>query len=124
MNEKTPEVIEQEPESEKVRIGRELFESNETFAFPGLKPEVYNELKADEERLPAGFVTPLDELIARMNNEGIKVVPGSNPSSGNVFILPIGSDDIESDSIFPRHLDGANISSDILKELVAADIKK
>jgi len=88
---------------EKIALAKELFESGEIFPFPGLKPGKYEEIKAGEEEFP-GFHAPIDELLERFKNEGVKVVLGKFPESGNVFVLPGGSDDIVNDSLFPRHL--------------------
>lgn len=88
---------------EKISLALELSESMENFPFPGIKPESYARIKADEEEFP-GYATPIDELLKRFESEGLKVVLGKFPESGNVFILPQGSDDIENDNLFPRHL--------------------
>jgi hypothetical protein len=105
---------------EVIALAIELSESRESFPFPGLDPAVYSKLKASEERFP-GHVTPIDELIERFKKEGIKVVLGEHPESGNVFILPAQSNDIGSDSIFPRHLPVSKIMNEKLKRLVLMD---
>ncbi len=87
-----------------------LIESQEVLPFPGLKPESYAKLKADEEKYP-GFVTPIDDLLERMKNEGMKVVLGKHPESKNIFILPAGSRDVENDSVLPKDLDTAGLHS-------------
>jgi hypothetical protein len=81
----------------------------ERLPFPGINPESYASLKAVDEKFP-GYTTPIDELIKRFESEGMKVVLGNDKESGNVFILPAGSNDIEKDSVFPRHL---NVSEDM-----------
>ncbi|MBL4644630.1 MAG: hypothetical protein JKX80_02065 [Candidatus Pacebacteria bacterium] len=90
-------------EQGKTALALELFESGEVFAFPGIKPESYTKIKAEQEEIP-GYSTPIDELLKRFQNEGLKVVLGKNPGTGNIYVLPQGSDDIENDSFFPRHL--------------------
>ena len=110
MNEKFPqnnlesrENAENVLRQEKISLAHELAESGEGFPFPGINPDSYEGMKADEEEFP-GHTTPIDELMKRFRDEGMKVVLGKNPDSGNVYILPQGSDDIENDGIFPRQL--------------------
>ena len=81
-----------------VILAKELGESHEVFPFPGVNSEAYLGMKDDEEKFP-GYTTPIDELVKRFENEGMKVVLGKHPDSGNVFILPSQSNDIENDSI-------------------------
>ena len=81
----------------------ELVESmeNEIFPFPGIKKEAYARMKADDEEYP-GYTTPTDEVIKRLKSEGIKVVLSTTDRlSGNVFILPTTSDNIEMDGCIP-----------------------
>jgi len=74
-------------------------------------------MRASEEEFP-GYTTPIDELIERFEKEGMKVVLGKHPESGNVFILPAGSEDIEQDSIAPRQLQISDGMDERLKNLV------
>jgi hypothetical protein len=114
--------IKNEKEDRKKRIialAKELSESRESISFPGIDAESYQKLKANDEEFP-GFVTPIDELVQRFENEGIKVVFGRDPESGNVFILPFGSNDVENDSIFPKHLQIDESMDSRLKELILA----
>ncbi|MBI5913337.1 hypothetical protein HY839_02755 [Candidatus Azambacteria bacterium] len=104
MNEAPPDQEEKErKKGEIITLARELSESQESFPFPGIESGSYEKLKAADEEFP-GFVTPIDELIVRFESEGMKVALGEYPDSGNVFILPSQSNDIEMDSILPRHL--------------------
>lgn len=103
-----------------VVLAREIFESGETFGFNGIEPVAYSIIKADEEEYP-GLATPIDERIERCRREGIKVVLGKNPKSGNVYILPAQSDDIGNDSIRPRHLQISEATSEKLRELILLD---
>jgi hypothetical protein len=100
-----------------IALARELSGRHEKFTFPGINPEAYAKIKADEEEMP-GFATPINELIERFRNEGVKVVLGKHPESGNVFILPSQSDDIENDNIFPKHLQLSDGMNEKLRELV------
>ena len=88
------------------------------FLFLELTKNPTQKIKADEEEMP-GYATPIDELIERFKNEGMKVVLGKNPQSGNVFVLPGQSDDIENDNLFPKHLNINDGMSDTLRELIA-----
>src|SRR3989344_9100185 len=81
-----------------IALAVELVARQESFPFPGIDHIAYQKLKADEEQFP-GFATPIDVLIERFQNEGIKVVLRSD--GGDFYILPSGSDDIENDSIVP-----------------------
>lgn len=116
------ERAEKMPIAEYVRLAREIIEGHENFPFTGLNQESYTTIKADQEEYP-GYSTPIDELLARFQNEGMKVVLGKNPESGNVFILPSGSDDIENDNLFPRHLEVTEDINPKLKRLILANKK-
>lgn len=95
-------------------LAEKLQQKQEGFSFSGIDPDSYSKIKADEEKYP-GYTTPIDELILRFQTQGIKVALGKNPKSGNVFILPLDSNDIESDSIAPRQL---KITADMDEELM------
>jgi|AntDeeMinimDraft_6_1070357.scaffolds.fasta_scaffold05356_2 hypothetical protein len=103
MNESFPNKLEKNKKEQKIELARELDDSGEVFLFPGIKDESYQQLRSEEEEFP-GFVTPINTLLKRFVKEGMKVVLGKNSASGNVFILPADSNNIEADSLFPRHL--------------------
>ncbi len=101
----------------RIMLVRELTEGNERFPFSGINPHSYTKLKAEEEDFP-GFVTPIDELIQRFKDEGMKIAFGIDQKTSNVVVIPFGSDDIAYDSIRPKHL---NIGDDMdrrLRELI------
>lgn len=100
-------------------LAKELSDSRESIPFPCVDAESYQKLKANDEEFPC-LATPIDELIQRFENEGIKVVFGRDSESGSVFILPFGSNDAENDSIFPKHLQVSETIDIRLKELVLA----
>jgi len=110
------------PIAEYVFLAREIIERHESFPFPGLNQKAYIKIRAEQEEYP-GYATPIDELIERFKTEGMKVVLGKNPESGNVFILPSGSDDIENDNLFPRHLEITDDMDSKLRRLVLANKK-
>ena len=120
MSENIPTRSEKEPTKKEkiIALAVELNERHEVFPFSGIDQESYSKIKADEEEMP-GYATPIDELIERFKNEGMKVVLGKNPQSGNVFVLPGQSDDIENDNLFPKHLNINDGMSDTLRELIA-----
>ena len=101
-----------------IALVREINESRERIPFPGIHPEAYAKLKKGEQEDP-GYVTPIDELLARFQNEGMRVVMGRLPAGGNVFIVPSQSADVENDSILPRQLQIDGATDARLKELVA-----
>lgn len=106
-----------------IGLVKEIIANNESFNFPGLKEESYQQIIKDEIELqdmgyPA-VATPIDTTIAQMKDQGIKVVFGDHPESGNVYILPINSDNIEMDSLPLRILLESDITDDKLKELVS-----
>jgi hypothetical protein len=105
------------PKEKYISLAKELFESQERFSFPGIDPDAYARMKAAEEEYP-GYTTPIDELIARFRQEGLKVALGKYPESGNVFILPAGSDDIEQDGISPGQLQVNDQMDEKLKTLI------
>ena len=79
-------------------------------------------MKIDEAEYP-GYTTPIDELMIRFQNEGMKVVLGNDPKGGNVYILPASSANIKEDSIEPGQLLIGLDMSDKLKQLILANKK-
>jgi len=102
--------------SEIVALAKEINETQESFRFPGINPENYAKIKSEEQQFP-GYSTPIDEILEKLNKQGMKVVLGKYPESGNVFILPRQSNDIEMDSLFPRHLKLSEIEDTLLNKL-------
>jgi len=102
---------------EYISLAEELSRCHEGLPFPGLDEESYGKLKAVDEEYP-GVTTPTDQIIARMQAEGIKVVFGKHPDSGNVFVLPFLSEDIENDSLSPHHLKIIDEMDDLLRRLI------
>ena len=86
-----------------IDLATELSRSGETFPFAGIEAASYTELEASDAEFP-DFTTPVGEIKDRLRNEGMKVVLGQHPESGNVFVLPAQSNNIEMDSISPKHL--------------------
>ncbi len=86
-----------------LELGRELYESEQVCKWPGLKPSAYQSLKKDEEEFP-GFVTPIDELIERFEAEGMTFIIDPSGKNQEVFVVPAGSDNVQMESLLPRHL--------------------
>lgn len=80
-------------------------------------------MKKTDDEFP-GHTTPTDEITARCNKEGIKIVLGKHLDSGNVYVLPAGSDDIEMDSIAPHQLETGAVKNKYLSELIQLTTKK
>lgn len=123
MSEGFPARSEKEPTKKEkiIALAVEIIESHEVFSFHGLTQEAYSRLKADiaRDEVESGYTTAMfDELVERFENEGMKVVLGKNLESGNVFFLPLQSNDIENDSIFPRYLQISEGMNEKLKELI------
>ncbi len=113
-----PESNKEQRKREAIDLARELVENNEIFSFPGIDSEAYSKIKVTEEKYP-GYGTPIDELLERFKNEGMKVVLGAHPESGNVFILPAQSNDIENDAILPRQLQMSDSLDEKIKNLIS-----
>jgi len=123
MNEETPMESNESPESEAEQrlqefreLLQELHESGEVFPFPGIKPEALASLQAVDAEFP-GYTTPIDELLVRFEEEGMKILPGDNPDSRDVFIVPAGSDDAGMDSVLPRDLENVETLDERLQRL-------
>ncbi len=104
-----------------IALARELGESRGNFPFPGIDPEAYATLKAGEAENP-GCGTPIDELVERFKNEGMKVVLArcaDGTYGGDVYILPSHSSDILNDNLFPRHLQISEGMNEKIRELIS-----
>ncbi len=100
-----------------IALIREIAESHESLPFPGIAPEAYAKIKTTEQEFP-GYGTSIDDLIKRFETEGMKIVTGKNPRSGNVYVLPAQSNNIETDSISPRQLKIDEATNEKLRELI------
>jgi hypothetical protein len=118
-----PEKERQERVSKIIELVGKINESGESLPFPGIDPEAYLKMKQTDDEFP-GYTTPTDEIINRCKKEGIKVVFGKYPNSGNVFVLPAGSNDIEMDSIAPHQLAIDTTENEYLIELIRMTTKK
>lgn len=98
-------------------------ESSERFPFPGIDPEAYSKMKKVDTEYP-GLTTPTDEIIERCTREGIKIILGKHPTSGNVYVLPAESNDIGMDSFSPHQLLANNVTNPVLAELIQVTKRK
>lgn len=123
MNEHTPNQSEsgdderEQKRREIIALTRELSESQESYPFPGIDPEVYSKMKATDEEFP-GYTTPVDKLVERFKSEGMKVIPGQYMESGNVYIVPSQSDNVEDRYVIPRQLQITETMDGKLKKLI------
>jgi hypothetical protein len=101
-----------------IDIAMELFEKRDLFPWPDIYQESYEKFKFTDEVLYPGLTAPIDEITARCRLEGIKIVLGKNPGSGNIFFLPAGSNDIEQWGLPIRHLMSDHVMDARLKKLI------
>ena len=106
---------------EYIDVALELSKNLEGFTFPGITEESYAIIKKNDEEYP-GYVTSIDEIIEKMKIQGMKVVIGKDPASGNVWLLPKDSNDI-SDSILPKFLVINDEMEDNFKKLILINRK-
>ncbi len=128
MREEGPAKIFESPEGKRIRQKREmatlaieLAEGGKVFPFPGIDATAYAKMKADEEDL-IGYVTPIDTVLERFRTEGIKIVPGATPETGNVYVVPGKSgettNDTRNDSLVPKQLEIIEGMDEQLKQLI------
>lgn len=113
----TQKEIKEQKKQEYIALAQELSEAREGFPFPGINSESYLELKAVAEEFPE-YSSQIDELAGRFQMQGMKIVLSKDPKSGNVFVLPLNSEDVEMDNLFPRHLTVAEGMDERLKKLI------
>jgi len=118
-----PEKERQERVLRILELVRKINESGESLPFPGINPEAYLKMKQIDDEYP-GYTTPTDEIIKRCKEKGIKIVTGKHPESGNIYVLPLDSTDIEMDSFAPRHLSINAVINEQLRELIRITTKK
>lgn len=119
----TPEMTRAERVAKILELVEKINESGETLPFPGIHPDAYVKMKQTDTDYP-GYTTPTDEIIERCTAEGIKIVFGDDPNSGNVFVLPADSDNIGMDSIAPHQLAIELVTNEHLRELIQITTKK
>jgi hypothetical protein len=107
----------------RLTLAKELSESQESFPFPGIDPVALAKMQADDIEFP-GYTTPVDTLLDRCRSEGIKVIFGKHPESGNVYIVPAGEGDPPNEDdmyLFPRHLQENEMMDGTLRGLIVTD---
>jgi len=107
---------------ERMRMVAEIIESGEVFHFPGIRPEVYEQIKEEQAEYP-GYTTPIDELLLRFQNEGMKLIAGRDVYSRDILVLPQGSDDVVSDALPFKNVSVAGDIDSRLQELVHEPLK-
>lgn len=116
-------VVEKLTKEQYIALARELSEMGR-IDFPKINSESLAELEQSDKDYP-GFATPIGVLLLRFEAEGMKVVFGPHPESGNVFIIPAICEekDIDTDSVLPRHLEISEGMDERLKKLILANKK-
>ncbi len=112
-----PEQNRAEKINRQYELGQALYESGAIFSWPGIDPAAHRRLKNDEEEFP-GYATPIDELIERCENEGIKVLFNKSSRNKEIYIVPALSTDVQNDSIFAKHLQVDAFMDGDLSELI------
>ena len=110
-----------------LELAKRLGENREPFKFCGINQKYYPTLKAELEELGKQgevfgvTVTPIDDLITRFKEEGMKVFW----EDLNVFIIPAkcGSGDVWASSISPKHLQIVAGMNEGLVDLIEMDEK-
>ena len=69
------------------------------------------------------YTTPIDELVAKCEAQGLKVAFGDHPENGIFYVLPFNSDDIDMDNLFPRHLRITEAMDARLRKLILMNIE-
>lgn len=90
----------------------------ESLDFPGINQKTHKAFKEIDKKYP-GYTSPIDKLLERFSLEGMKIILGKYPDSGNVFVLPCDSHNIERDSIpFLKLSDSNNKNIEELREMI------
>ena len=113
-----------------LELSIEVSERKEAFPFSGLDPEEYAKIKATDEEYP-GFSTPVDEMIAKFEEQGMRLALSTFDSQkGNAYIIPGDMEptqkNIEDWGLKPENFEITNDMDESLKKLieVAKDYKK
>ena len=114
----TPEDIKFRKMREAYYQALELVESEKVFSFEGIESGIEKTMIEDEEYAP-GYSITVEEFKRRCTEEGVKVSLGDNPQSGNIRVIPAGSNDPAFDGIFARNL--AFSSDEDLNKLIELD---
>lgn len=104
-------------------VTTEMHESGESLPFPGIRPELVENMRKEEEEFP-GYVTPVDELIERFTAEGMRLELGwDDPNGVNIVAVPYESiintkNDSNKDSILISKLLSDNVPDEKLRKLI------
>lgn len=110
--------------AEYVGLAIELSQRPEGFPFPSISRDAYAKIKTTEIQSPDepgfGRSTPIDILVERLQRHGMKVSTVENQQTTLVYILPLDSNDVVADSLFPRQLEAhAGVDPDLAKLITA-----
>jgi hypothetical protein len=105
----------------RIQLAKKLGERTETFPF---KETDFNDTsrkkleeadKIAEEECP-GYITPIGTIIEKFISQGFKVVAGTR--NKDVFLVPWNSNNIEEESVLPRHLNATDGMDPDLRKLI------
>ena len=82
-----------------------------------MRDEIVTAQEEEVEMLGYTCTAPIDELLKRFEEEGFKITLGQYPESGNVLVMPAGSDDIDNDFLFLKNLSFDGDADERLLEL-------
>jgi hypothetical protein len=132
----TPQAPAEQPKlssAERMKKGLLILEKlrGATLPFPGIPTSIfadlvlqYNEIDEEDQI----FVTSPSKKVELFKEHGIKIVPGSNPDSRDMFVIPANMDaspeNITEYSMRVQQLDPTRVENPDLKELIELFSKK
>jgi hypothetical protein len=116
--------IERDPDevttkAEFTRLVEILCRDGERYPFPDIDPLTYQKLKEEEQEFP-GVMTPIDVLVEKFKDEGMRFIAGTDASSGNLSIVPAISGDPVYDALQPKNLRPELITDRRVRALINA----
>lgn len=115
------EVFKKEQARERlVVVAHELFKSGTVFPFSGIDDDALLRLQEADKEAPPGYITPIEDIVERMKNEGIKIFLGKpeRNDTANVLVIPAKSTDPISDSVLAKNLRIVETGDRRLRELI------
>jgi len=107
--------------------------SKNRFEFPGVLDDVFDRIRANEEKelidYGFNFGEPISDVLGKMRSEGVYIYLGDNPESGTVFVVPtsivvdgkVSSTDLQNWSLPVASLNEQDVTNPELKELILLD---
>jgi hypothetical protein len=116
------EISREKRERRAKELSLELAESGETFTFPGLRAGAHELLKEADDLAGSGYVTPIDDLLTLMKEQGMQIDKGhqiktTEKDTSIVTVRPAGTEaGFYGENLL--HLKNLNITSDMDPRLV------